>query len=142
MKTISIKKSEITKNWWLADAEGQVLGRFSSKIAQYLRGKHKADFTPHMDMGDFVVVINAEKIKVTGNKERDKTYFKHTGYPGGGSEINLAELRRSKPERIIEKAVRGMLPHNRLGRSINSHLKVYSGSEHPHSAQQPKILEL
>ena len=142
MKTISIKKSEISKNWWLADAEGQVLGRFSSKIAQYLRGKHKVDFTPHMDMGDFVVVINAEKIKVTGNKERDKTYFKHTGYPGGGSEINLAELRRSKPERIIEKAVRGMLPHNRLGRSINSHLKVYSGPEHPHSAQQPKILEL
>ena len=142
MKTISIKKSKITKNWWLADAEGQVLGRFSSKIAQYLRGKHKADFTPHMDMGDFVVVINAEKIKVTGNKERDKTYFKHTGYPGGGSEINLAELRRSKPERIIEKAVRGMLPHNRLGRSINSHLKVYSGPEHPHGAQQPKILEL
>ena len=142
MKTISIKKSEITKNWWLADAKGQVLGRFSSKIAQYLRGKHKADFTPHMDMGDFVVVINAEKIKVTGNKERDKTYFKHTGYPGGGSEINLAELRRSKPERIIEKAVRGMLPHNRLGRSINSNLKVYSGPEHPHSAQQPKILEL
>ena len=142
MKTISIKKSEINKNWWLADAEGQVLGRFSSKIAQYLRGKHKADFTPHMDMGDFVVVINAEKIKVTGNKERDKTYFKHTGYPGGGSEINLAELRRSRPERIIEKAVRGMLPHNRLGRSINSHLKVYSGPEHPHNAQQPKILEI
>ena len=142
MKTISIKKSEITKNWWLADAEGQVLGRFSSKVAQYLRGKHKADFTPHMDMGDFVVVINAEKIKVTGNKERDKTYFKHTGYPGGGSEINLAELRRSRPERIIEKAVRGMLPHNRLGRSINSHLKVYSGPEHPHNAQQPKILEI
>jgi large subunit ribosomal protein L13 len=95
-----------------------------------------------MDMGDFVIVINAEKIKVTGDKETDKTYFKHTGYPGGGSETSLAELRRSKPERILENAVKGMLPHNRLGRSINTNLKVYSGTEHPHSAQQPKLLEL
>ncbi|MFL2983361.1 MAG: 50S ribosomal protein L13 [Candidatus Neomarinimicrobiota bacterium] len=142
MKTISIKKSEINKDWWIANADGQVLGRFASKIAQVLRGKHKVDFTPHMDMGDFVIVINAEKISVTGNKEKNKTYFKHTGYPGGGSETSLAELRRSKPERIIENAVRGMLPHNRLGRSINLHLKVYSGADHPHDAQQPKILEL
>ena len=142
MKTISIKKSEISKEWWIADAEGQVLGRFASKIAQVLRGKHKVNFSPHMDMGDFVIIINAEKIKVTGNKETDKTYFKHTGYPGGGSEISLAELRRSKPNRILETAIKGMLPHNRLGRSILTQLKIYSGEEHPHSAQQPQSLEI
>ena len=142
MKTISIKKSEISKEWWVADAEGQVLGRFASKIAQVLRGKHKVNFSPHMDMGDFVIIINAEKIKVTGNKEADKTYFKHTGYPGGGSEISLAELRRSKPNRILETAIKGMLPHNRLGRSILTQLKIYSGEEHPHSAQQPQSLEI
>jgi len=142
MKTTSIKQSEIDKGWWVADAEDQVLGRFASKVAQILRGKHKVNFTPHMDMGDFVIVINAEKIKVTGEKETDKTYFKHTGYPGGGSETSLAELRRAKPERILKNAVKGMLPHNRLGRSIISHLKVYKGTEHPHSAQQPQLLEL
>ena len=142
MKTISIKKSEISKEWWVADAEGQVLGRFASKIAQVLRGKHKVNFSPHMDMGDFVIIINAEKIKVTGNKETDKTYFKHTGYPGGGSEISLAELRRSKPNRILETAIKGMLPHNRLGRSILTQLKIYSGEQHPHSAQQPQSLEI
>ena len=142
MKTISIKKSEISKDWWIADAEDQVLGRFASKIAQVLRGKHKPNFTPHMDMGDFVIVVNADKVKVTGKKETDKTYFKHTGYPGGGSETSLADLRRSKPERILENAVKGMLPHNRLGRSIISHLKIYSGVDHPHSAQKPQTLEL
>jgi len=142
MKTISIKKSEISKDWWVADAEDQVLGRFASKIAQILRGKHKPNFTPHMDMGDFVIVVNADKVKVTGKKEKDKTYFKHTGYPGGGSETSLADLRRSKPERILENAVKGMLPHNRLGRSIISHLKIYSGTDHPHSAQQPQVLEI
>ena len=142
MKTISIKKSEISKDWWIADAEDQVLGRFASKIAQILRGKHKPNFTPHMDMGDFVIVVNADKVKVTGKKETDKTYFKHTGYPGGGSETSLADLRRSKPERILENAVKGMLPHNRLGRSIISHLKIYSGVDHPHSAQKPQALEL
>ncbi|MAQ87183.1 MAG: 50S ribosomal protein L13 [Candidatus Neomarinimicrobiota bacterium] len=142
MKTTSIKESEIRKEWWVADAEGQVLGRFASKIAQVLRGKHKVNFSPHMDMGDFVIIINAEKIKVTGNKEADKTYFKHTGYPGGGSEISLAELRRSKPNRILETAIKGMLPHNRLGRSILTQLKIYSGEEHPHSAQQPQSLEI
>jgi len=142
MKTISIKKSEISKEWWLADAEDQVLGRFASKIAQILRGKHKVNFSPHMDMGDFVIIINAEKIKVTGNKETDKTYFKHSGYPGGGSEISLAELRRSKPDRILESAIKGMLPHNRLGRNILTHLKIYSGGEHPHTAQQPQLLEI
>ena len=142
MKTLSIKKSDIEKNWWVADAEGQILGRFASKIAQVLRGKHKVNFTPHMDMGDFVVIINADKIQVTGKKETDKTYFRHTGYPGGGKETSLAEFRRKKPERIVENAVKGMLPHNRLGRSILSHLKVYAGADHPHAAQQPQSLEL
>ena len=142
MKTLSIKKSDIEKDWWVADAEGQILGRFASKIAQVLRGKHKVNFTPHMDMGDFVVVINADKIQVTGKKETDKTYFRHTGYPGGGKETSLAEFRRKKPERIVEYAVKGMLPHNRLGRSILSHLKVYAGADHPHAAQQPHSLEL
>ena len=142
MKTLSIKKSDIEKNWWVADAEGQILGRFASKIAQVLRGKHKVNFTPHMDMGDFVVVINADKIQVTGKKEKDKTYFRHTGYPGGGKETSLAEIRRKKPERIVENAVKGMLPHNRLGRRILSHLKVYAGADHPHAAQQPQLLKL
>ena len=142
MKTLSIKKSDIEKNWWVADAEGQILGRFASKIAQVLRGKHKVNFTPHMDMGDFVVVINADKIQVTGKKEKDKTYFRHTGYPGGGKETSLAEFRRKKPERIVENAVKGMLPHNRLGRRILSHLKVYAGADHPHAAQQPQLLKL
>ena len=142
MKTLSIKKLDIEKDWWVADAEGQILGRFASKITQILRGKHKVNFTPHMDMGDFVVVINADKIQVTGKKETDKTYFRHTGYPGGGKETSLAEFRRKKPERIVENAVKGMLPHNRLGRSILSHLKVYAGADHPHAAQQPQLLKL
>jgi len=141
MKTISIKKSEINKGWWVADADGQILGRFASKVAQVLRGKHKPDFTPHMDMGDFVIVINADKIKVTGNKETDKKYFRHTGYPGGAKQESLAAIRRSQPERIVKNAVSGMLPHNRLGRNILAHLKVYNGADHPHLAQQPKKLK-
>ena len=142
MKTISIKKSEIVKNWWVADAEGQTLGRFASKISQILRGKHKPYFTPHMDMGDFVIIINAEKIGVTGNKETEKTYFSHTGYPGGSKEISLAAVRKSNPEQILKKAVKGMLPHNKLGRAIINHLKIYQGPDHPHSAQTPKILKV
>ena len=129
------------KDWWLADADGQILGRFASKIAQILRGKHKPNFTPHMDMGDCVIVVNAEKIKVTGNKETEKTYFRHTGYPGGVKQTSLSELRRSNPEAILQKAVKGMLPHNRLGRSILLNLKVYTGAVHPHDAQQPRVLE-
>ena len=142
MKTISIKQSEIEKNWWIADAEGKTLGRFASKIAQILRGKHKVNFTPHMDMGDCVVVINADKVQLTGSKETDKTYFRHTGYPGGGKETSVAEMRRKHPKRIVENAIKGMLPHNRLGRSILSHLRVYVGTDHPHVAQQPQTLEL
>ena len=142
MKTISIKKSEIKKEWWVADANGETLGRFSSKISQILRGKHKPQFTPHMDMGDFVIIVNAEKIGVTGNKETDKIYFSHTGYPGGAKEKSLAFLRKSSPERILINAVKGMLPHNKLGRSILKHLKVYAGPDHPHAAQNPKELEV
>ena len=142
MKTYSLKKEEVQRNWFVVDATDRVLGRVATKIADKIRGKDKPTFTPHTDGGDYVIVINAEKIKVTGNKETDKVYFKHTGYPGGGSEISLAEMRRSKPHRILENAVKGMLPHNRLGRSIFSHLKVYSGPDHPHSAQKPKTLEI
>tara|TARA_B100000212_G_scaffold213846_1_gene161616 strand:- start:529 stop:969 length:441 start_codon:yes stop_codon:yes gene_type:complete len=142
MRTRSIKNTEIEKDWLIADANGQTLGRFASKIAQILRGKHKVNYTPHMDMGDFVVVINAEKILVTGNKENQKMYFKHTGYPGGTSEISLAHLRQKNPEKIIQNAVRGMLPHNRLGRKILNHLKVYKGEQHPHRAQKPKTFKL
>ena len=142
MKTRSIKQSEINKKWWLVDAQGQTLGRFSSKIAQILRGKHKVDFTPHMDMGDFVIVINAEKVKLSGSKENDKVYFRHTGYPGGVKETKYSEMIQKYPERIVENAVKGMLPHNRLGRSIMAHLKVYAGNEHPHLAQKPQNLEL
>ena len=142
MKTRSIKQSEINKKWWIVDAQGQTLGRFSSKIAQILRGKHKVDFTPHMDMGDFVIVINAEKVKLSGSKESDKVYFRHTGYPGGVKETKYSEMMQKFPERIVENAVKGMLPHNRLGRKILLNLKVYKGQEHPHLAQQPKTLKI
>jgi len=142
MKTKTLKISEIEKNWWVADAESQVLGRFASKIAQVLRGKHKVNFVPHMDNGDCVVVVNAEKVMVTGNKEENKSYFRHTGYVGGVKMTSLAHLRRTYPERIIEKAVKGMLPHNKLGRRMLGHLKVYAGPDHPHVAQDPKTLEI
>ena len=142
MKTKTLKISEIEKNWWVADAESQVLGRFASKVAQILRGKHKVNFVPHMANGDCVVVINAEKIMVTGNKEVNKSYFRHTGYVGGVKTTTLAHLRRTYPERIIENAVKGMLPHNKLGRRMLGHLKIYAGSDHPHAAQTPKYLEI
>ena len=140
MKTKSLKSNEITKDWYIANAEGKTLGRFASEVAKVLRGKHKPTFTPHMDMGDFVVVVNAEKINVSGNKESDKTYFKHTGYIGSTTFTKLDHMRRSHPERIVEKAVWGMLPKNRLGRAIFKHLKVYTGPSHPHEAQNPKEL--
>lgn len=142
MKTKTLKISEIEKDWWIADAESQILGRLASKVAQILRGKHKVNFVPHMDNGDCVVVINAEKIMVTGKKEEKKSYFRHTGYPGGVKTTSLALLRRTYPERIIENAVKGMLPHNKLGRRMLKHLKVYVGTDHPHSAQTPKTLEM
>ncbi len=142
MKTKTLKSSEIKKDWFVADAEGKTLGRFASEVAKILRGKHKPSFTPHMDMGDFVVVVNAEKVSVSGNKSRDKIYFKHSGYPGGTTFTDLEHMRRTHPERIVESAVRGMLPKNRLGRAIFKHLKVYTGPEHPHGAQQPKVLDI
>ena len=142
MRTKSVNKSEINHDWWVADAEDQTLGRFASRIAQILRGKHKPQFTPHMDMGDYVIVINAEKIRVSGNKEIDKTYFKHSGYPGGVSIKNLKFMRKTYPKRVIENAIRGMLPHNRLGSKIFKHLKVFAGQDHLHHAQQPKKLEM
>ena len=140
MKTKSLKSNEITKDWYVANADGKTLGRFASEVAKVLRGKHTPTFTPHMDMGDFVVVVNAEKINVSGNKESDKTYFKHTGYIGSTTFTKLDHMRRSHPERIVEKAVWGMLPKNRLGRAIFKHLKVYTGPSHPHEAQKPKEL--
>lgn len=142
MITKTIKASEIEKDWYVADAEDRVLGRFASEIAQILRGKHKPSFSPNMDMGDFVIVVNAEKIRVSGNKEKDKTYFRHSGYPGGTRFTDLDHLRRTYPERIIENAVKGMLPKNKLGRAIMKHLKVYVGADHPHSAQEPKQLDI
>ena len=142
MKTKTLKISEIDKGWWIADAESQILGRLASKVAQIIRGKHKVNFVPHLDNGDCVVVINAVKIMVTGNKEEKKSYFRHTGYPGGVKTTSLAHLRRTYPERIIQNAVKGMLPHNKLGRRMLSHLKVYAGSEHPHAAQAPMTLEI
>ena len=142
MKTKSLKASEISKEWYIANAEGKTLGRFASEVAKVLRGKHKPSFTPHMDMGDFVVVVNADKIQVSGNKESDKTYFKHSGYIGSTTFTKLDHMRRTKPERIVEKAVWGMLPKNRLGRAIIKHFKVYAGTEHPHQAQQPKELNI
>ena len=140
MKTTSIRADEINREWFIVDAEGQTLGRLASEIAQLIRGKKKPFYTPHQDMGDFVVVVNAEKVKVTGNKEKDKSYFRHSGFPGGVTQINLQKVRQDFPERIITNAVKGMLPHNRLGRQLLTHLKVYSGTEHPHEAQLPKTI--
>ena len=140
METTSIRADEINREWFIVDAEGQTLGRLASEIAQIIRGKKKPFYTPHMDMGDFVVVVNAEKVRVTGNKEKDKSYFRHSGFPGGVTQISLQKVRQDFPERIITNAVKGMLPHNRLGRQLLTHLKVYSGTEHPHAAQLPKTI--
>ena len=142
METTSIRAEEITRDWYLVDADNQTLGRLASRVAQILRGKNKRYFTPHMDMGDFVVIINAEKVKVTGNKEADKTYFRHSGYPGGITEVNLKKVRQQHPEKIITNAVKGMLPHNRLGRKLLTHLKIYATEVHPHTAQQPQAITL
>ncbi|MDP6569778.1 MAG: 50S ribosomal protein L13 [Candidatus Marinimicrobia bacterium] len=142
METISVRAKDITRDWYIIDAEGKTLGRLASRIAQVIRGKQKTNFTPHMDMGDFVVVINAEKVKLTGNKEENKSYFRHSGYPGGVTQINLKKVREVHPERIIMNAVKGMLPHNRLGRKLLKHLKVYSGDIHPHAAQQPQTISI
>ena len=143
MKTTYFPKTdEVKRNWYLIDADDFILGRLASKTAQILRGKNKAIFTPYLDTGDFVVVINAEKVRVTGNKEEEKKYWRHSGYPGGIKSQNLATLRERHPERIIQKAVRGMLPHTKLGRKVLKKLKVYRGSGHPHQAQNPELIKL
>jgi len=142
MKTGYIKAKDIDKKWFLVDAENQTLGRLSSRVAQILRGKGKVNYTPHMDMGDFVIIINAEKVKITGNKAEKKEYFKHTNYPGGASNISYKLIKEKKPEFILTNSIKGMLPHNRLGNKILKHLKIYIGSNHPHSSQNPQKLEL
>ncbi|MBA7616573.1 50S ribosomal protein L13 [subsurface metagenome] len=141
MKTYIPKLAEIERKWHLVDAEGKILGRLASRIAQILSGKDKPIYTPHLDVGDFVVVINAEKVKVTGGKEEKKIYYRHTGYPGGLKERTYEELLSKRPEDIIRKAVRGMISKNKLGRQMFKKLKVYTGSEHPHQAQRPEKLD-
>lgn len=138
MKTYSAKKGEVERNWVVVDADGQVLGRLASQIALILRGKDKPVFTPHVDTGDFVVVVNADKIVLSGNKLDDKVYYWHSGYPGGIKEIKAKDLLEKKPEELVRKAVKGMLPKNKLGRKIFNKLKVYTGPDHPHEAQQPR----
>ena len=142
MKTFSAKPLEVTRKWYLIDAEGATLGRLAVEAANILRGKNKPQYTPNVDTGDFVVVINADKITVSGNKETDKLYRSHSGYPGGFKEISFKDMMERTPERAIEKAVRGMLPHNTLGDEQFQKLKVYAGSEHPHAAQKPEVYEL
>ena len=141
-KTLSTKPADVERAWYVVDAENMVVGRMASRIAAILRGKHKPTFTPHVDTGDFVVVINAEKARFTGRKEADKQYFRHSGYPGGVRLRSPRQLRETKPTFIVENAIKGMLPKGPLGRSMYRKLKVYSGSEHPHEAQKPEKLEL
>jgi len=140
-KTYYPKPDDISSEWVLVDAKGQNLGRLSTKIAALLLGKHKPLFTPGVEMGDFVIVINAEQVEVTGKKLDQKMYYRHSGYPGGLKQINLRDLLATRPERVIEHAVKGMLPHNRLGRRLRKKLRVYAGSEHPHQGQKPKPVE-
>lgn len=142
MTTVFAKPAEVRGDWFLIDAEGKTLGRLATQLAHRLKGKHKADYSPHVDMGDHLVVVNAEKIRVTGNKLADKIYYHHTGYIGGIKSIGLEKLLKEHPERVIEIAVKGMLPKGPLGRDMFRKLKVYSGSEHPHAAQQPAVLDI
>lgn len=142
MSTYMANPEEMDRKWYIADASGKTLGRFASEVAQILRGKHKATFTPSVDTGDYVIVINAEKIELTGNKWQEKEYLHHSNYPGGLKTTTYDKLKDKNPELIIKNAVKGMLPHNNLGEKIFNKLKVYSGSEHPHQAQKPEELEL
>jgi large subunit ribosomal protein L13 len=141
-KTYSPKAKDVQRTWFVVDAENAVLGRLASEVAHVLRGKHKPTFAPHMDMGDHVIVVNAAKIRVTGAKAADKIYYHHSQYPGGLSEIPYERLAQERPERIVEKAIKGMLPRNRLGRQMGRKLAVYAGPEHPHAAQTPQPLQL
>jgi large subunit ribosomal protein L13 len=143
MKTTQVaKKEEVTRDWYLADVDSKVLGRVATEIANVLRGKNKPTFTPSVDTGDFVIVVNAEKIALTGNKLADKTYYSHSSFPGGLKEISAAKLIEKKPEELLKKAVKGMLPKNKLARHMLKKLKIYSGADHPHAAQQPKTLNI
>ena len=142
MKTFSAKPHEVNRDWYVVDASDKVLGRLAAEVARRLRGKHKAEYTPHVDTGDFIVVVNVEKLRVTGNKELDKKYFRHSGYPGGIYETNFRNMQQRFPGRVLEKAVRGMLPKGPLGYAMLKKLKCYAGAEHPHTAQQPKALEI
>jgi large subunit ribosomal protein L13 len=142
MKTHATKPSEIAREWWLVDAEGVVLGRLASEVAKRLRGKHKPNFAPYLDCGDHVIVVNASKVLLTGNKVTDKKHYRHSGYPGGLKTVAYERLMQTRPEMAIEKAVKGMLPGNRLGRAMIKKMKVYAGAEHPHSSQRPKPLDL
>ncbi len=142
MKTYSPKKQELQNNWVVVDAQDKILGRLATEIAVRLKGKHKPEYAPHMDNGDFVIVINADKIKVTGQKMSQKKYYRHSGYPGGIKEISLEKQMAKKPEQVIQAAVKGMLPKNPLGRAMLKKLKVYAGTEHPHQAQQPTALDI
>jgi large subunit ribosomal protein L13 len=142
MKTHTTKPSEITRDWWLVDADGVVLGRLASEVAKRLRGKHKPTYSPHLDTGDHVVVVNASKVVLTGQKVTQKKVYRHSGYPGGLREIPYSKLMAEKPELAIEKAVKGMLPSNKLGRAMLKKLKVYAGADHKHGAQDPKVLDI
>ena len=142
MKTVSTKPADVTRDWYVVDAEGKTLGRMATEIARRLRGKHKPEYTPHVDTGDYIIVVNAEKVRVTGNKAKDKMYYRHTGYPGGLRSMSFEKMVDHAPERTVEFAVKGMLPKGPLGRAMYSKLKVCAGTEHPHQAQQPQALTL
>src|SRR5512134_3833464 len=142
MKTFSAKPHEVQRGWYIVDADGKVLGRLATELARRLRGKHKPEFTPHVDTGDYIVVVNAEKLRVTGNKAEDKVYYRHSGYPGGIYGTKFKDMQAKHPGRALEKAVKGMLPKGPLGYAMIKKLKVYGGAEHPHTAQQPQVLEL
>jgi len=142
VRTFTQKQKEIARNWYVVDAEGETLGRLASRIAPILKGKHKPVYTPHMDCGDYVIIVNAEKVRVTGRKMDQKLYYRHSGYPGGLRSISLRDQLAKHPERVLQAAIRGMLPKNKLGRRMLKKLKVYAGDSHPHQAQQPRPLEL
>lgn len=141
-KTHQVKESEIVRQWWVVDAEGLVLGRLAAQVAHILRGKHKATFTPHLDTGDHVVIINASKVKLTGAKLEQKIWYRHSGFPGGLRELGYSKLMAERPALVVEKAIKGMLPHGSLGRKMSTKLNIYAGGEHPHQAQKPQPLVL
>ena len=142
MKTFTAKPESVQRDWYVVDASGKTLGRLATEIARRLRGKHKAEYTPHVDTGDYIIVVNADKVAVTGKKAQDKMYYSHSGFPGGIKEINFEKLIAKKPEMVLEAAVKGMLPKGPLGRAMFRKLKVYAGAEHQHAAQQPQVLDI